>query len=173
MSSGKSTVITVYGHNRVIDKIAVNIFDKSNVVNGKESEAQIYCNSINSLVLQGESWVHAKIISEYKQYAVERFIPLEFDVFLFLDDRSVQTVVRKIDEHDLALALKGESKDVQEKLFRSLSKRAAQMLKKDMYFTKTTPDVKLAAQEKIMDIVRRLEQTGEIIVPYPNEEIVV
>jgi flagellar motor switch protein FliG len=90
---------------------------------------------------------------------------------LNFDDRSVQHIFRKVDARDLALAMKGESKAIQEKLFRNFSKRAAHILKRDIYFTRTTTDLKLAAQEKIMDIVRRLEQTGEIIVPHSIEEI--
>ncbi|MDR0472771.1 MAG: hypothetical protein LBH43_03740, partial [Treponema sp.] len=119
MSGGKITVITVYGHNRAIDKIAFNIFDKPNDVKDIESDARKYCNSINSLVSQGESWVCAKIISEYRQYPLEGFIPLKFGIFLNFDDRSVQHIFRKVDARDLALAMKGESKAIQEKLFRN------------------------------------------------------
>jgi hypothetical protein len=89
MGNGKSIVITVYGHSRVIDKIAVSLFDKPKSEYydyNNESSAKTYCDTINNLELQEEAWVSAKIISETTQYALNTFLPLKFDIILQLDN---------------------------------------------------------------------------------------
>jgi hypothetical protein len=175
MGNEKSAVITVYGHNNVIDRIAVSLFDKSKdgyYGHSDDSNAKIYCDTINGLKLEGESWVFAKIVSENTQYTLDAFLPLKFDIMAKLDDRAIQKILREVDEQELAKALKEKNGMIQEKIFNNMSKRAAQMLKEDMSFMGPVRiiDAK-AAQEKIVNIIRRLEQTGEIVIPFSKGEI--
>ncbi len=89
-----------------------------------------------------------------------------FEDILTLDNKTVQTILRQdIDNKDLAIALKGSSKDVQELIFNNLSKRLAAMIKEDMEFMGPVrrSDVE-EAQQKIVNIIRRLQETGEIFV---------
>lgn len=88
-----------------------------------------------------------------------------FEDIIMLDDRSVQRVLREVDSKDLALSLKSASEQVSELLFRNVSKRAAESLKEDMQFMGPVRlrDVE-EAQQKIVNIVRRLEDNGEIII---------
>jgi flagellar motor switch protein FliG len=162
MSDGKSTVITVYGHNKTIDKIAVSLFDRSDY---NDKNAKAYCNTINSLKLEGESWVFAKLVSENTQYSLETLLPLRFDILLTLDDRAIQKILREADAQDIAIALKGDDEEVQKKIFKNMSERAVQMLKEDMECIGPVRRIDVEErQERILDIIRRLEQTGEIVV---------
>jgi flagellar motor switch protein FliG len=167
MSKAKDIVVTVYGHNDVIDNIAVSLFDKpdsGNYGSNNESNAETYCDALNKLKLEGESWVFAKIISENVPYSLDSFFSLKFDIILNLDDRALQKVLREVDYQELAKALEGEKESVKEKIFRNMSERAALMLKEDMEFMGPVGirDAK-KSQEKIMALIRHLEQTGEIV----------
>jgi flagellar motor switch protein FliG len=88
-----------------------------------------------------------------------------FDDIVLLDDRSIQKVFREVDGQELAKALKGVDQEVQEKVFKNMSKRAQTMLKEDMEYMGPLrlKDVE-EAQQKIVAIIRHLEETGEIII---------
>lgn len=98
-----------------------------------------------------------------------------FEDIILLSDRAVQVVLRQVDTHDVALALKTASEDVTEKIFRNMSKRAAQMLKEDMEYM---GPVRLRevedAQQRIVNVIRQLEDSGEIIIARGGEgEVIV
>ena len=57
-----------------------------------------------------------------------------FEDIMLLDDRAIQRVLRDVDNNDLAVALKGANEDVQNTIFKNLSKRLAAMIKEDMEF---------------------------------------
>lgn len=88
-----------------------------------------------------------------------------FEDIIKLDDRSIQLVLREVDSKDLSIALKGSSADVNEKIKRNMSKRAAQMLEEEISFLGPVRlrDVE-DAQQRIVNIIRRLEESGEIII---------
>ena len=170
-NSGKSIVVTAYGHNKKIDNIAVSLFDVS--PHGNRS-ADTYCETINSLELRGEAWVFAQSISENLHYTLDKFQPLRFDsTILKLDDRSVQKVIREVYSQELAKALKNVDVEVQTKIFSNMTTRAAAMLKEDMEYMGPVMlrDVK-EAQEKITSLIRHLEDTGEIIIAGEGEELI-
>lgn len=88
-----------------------------------------------------------------------------FEDVLLLDDRAIQRVLRDVDNNDLALALKGSNEQVQNAIFNNLSKRLAVMIKEDMEFMGPVrmKDVE-EAQQKIVNIIRKLEDGGEIVI---------
>ncbi len=94
-----------------------------------------------------------------------------FEDIVLLDDRSIQKVLREVDTQDLAKALKGVDSEVQEKIFRNMSKRASSLLREDMDFMGPIRlrDVE-EAQQKIVNIIRKLEEAGDIIVARAGEE---
>jgi flagellar motor switch protein FliG len=94
-----------------------------------------------------------------------------FEDIVLLDDRSIQKVLREVDTQDLAKALKGVDTEVQEKIFRNMSKRASSLLREDMDFMGPIRlrDVE-EAQQKIVNIIRKLEEAGDIIVARAGEE---
>ena len=98
-----------------------------------------------------------------------------FEDILSLDDRSVHRVLREVDNNELAVALKGSNEDVQNLIFSNLSKRLATMIKEDMDFMGPVrmKDVE-EAQQKIVNIIRKLEDSAEIIISRGGgDEIVV
>ena len=88
-----------------------------------------------------------------------------FEDILSLDNRTIQTVLREVDNNELAVALKGANEDVQAVIFENLSSRLATMIKEDMEFMGPVrmKDVE-DAQQKIVGIIRRLEDAGEIVI---------
>ena len=98
-----------------------------------------------------------------------------FEDILSLDDKSIQRVLREVDNNELATALKGSNEEVQSAIFNNLSKRLAAMIREDMEFMGPIrlKDVE-EAQQKIVNVIRKLEDTGEIIISRGGgDEIVV
>jgi flagellar motor switch protein FliG len=98
-----------------------------------------------------------------------------FEDILSLDDRSIQRVLREVDNNDLATALKSANEEVQTVIFNNLSKRLVAMIKDDMDFMGPVrlKDVE-EAQQKIVNIIRKLEDSGEIVISRGGgDEIVV
>ena len=97
-----------------------------------------------------------------------------FEDVISLDDASIQRVVREVDTKDLALALKGSSEEVKNRVLRNISKRAAEMLREEMDYM---GPVRLRevedAQQKIVAIIRSLDESGEIILSRGGDDAVV
>ncbi len=96
-----------------------------------------------------------------------------FEDITKLDDKSLQRVLREVDFRDLALALRGCSDELKEKTFRNLSTRASEMLKDEM---DVSGPVRLKnvdeAQQRIVAIVRRLDEAEEIYVSRGDEDVI-
>jgi flagellar motor switch protein FliG len=94
-----------------------------------------------------------------------------FEDIVMLDDRAIQKVMREVDSQELAKALKSVDSEVQDKIFKNMSKRAAGMLKEDMEYMGPVrlKDVE-ESQQKIVSIIRHLEDTGEIVVARAGED---
>ena len=88
-----------------------------------------------------------------------------FEDILSLDDRAIQRVLRDVDNADLALALKGATEEVQNVILNNLSKRLAVMIREDMDFMGPVrmKDVE-EAQQKIVNVIRKLEDSAEIVI---------
>ena len=88
-----------------------------------------------------------------------------FEDILLVNDKGIQLVLKEIDNEELALALKTASEELRDKIFRNMSDRASQLIKEDMEYMGPVrvSDVE-AAQQKIVDVVRRLEDAGELII---------
>lgn len=98
-----------------------------------------------------------------------------FEDIVLLDDRSLQLVLREVDSKELALALKASSSEVAEKIYKNMSKRASEMLREEIEYMGPVRirDVE-EAQQKIVNVIRRLEEAGEIVVSRgKGDEIIV
>ena len=98
-----------------------------------------------------------------------------FEDILLLDDRSIQRVLRDVDNNDLAVALKAANENVQAAIFNNLSKRLSAMIREDMEYMGPVrmKDVE-EAQQKIVNIIRKLEDSAEIVISRGGgDEIVV
>jgi hypothetical protein len=176
MGGGKNIVITAYGHDDVLDKFAISVFDgSSDNWRSSNADAQTYCDMINALELKANSWVHAKVVPENTPVDLNFFQPVRFsDLVLTLDDRSLQKVFREVDSQELAKSLKGGSEAILEKVFRNMSSRASEMLKEDMEYMGAVRKSDVSeSQDKIITIIRHLEETGEIIIARSKGDIVI
>lgn len=97
-----------------------------------------------------------------------------FEDIIILDDRSIQKILREVDSKDLALALKTASEEVSSRIYKNISKRAAEMLKEDIDFMGPARlrDIE-ETQQKIVATIRRLEDTGEIIIARGGEDEII
>lgn len=97
-----------------------------------------------------------------------------FEDIITLDDRSIQKVLREVDSKDLAMALKTASEEVASRIYKNISKRAAEMLKEDMDYMGPVRlrDIE-ETQQRIVAIIRRLEDTGEIVIARGGEDVVI
>lgn len=98
-----------------------------------------------------------------------------FEDIITLDDRSIQRVLRDVENNDLAIALKSANDNVKSAIFNNLSKRLAAMIKEDMEFMGPVrlKDVE-EAQQKIVNVIRKLEDSGKIVISRGGgDEIVV
>ena len=88
-----------------------------------------------------------------------------FEDILLVNDKGIQAVLKEIETGDLVLALRTATDELKEKIFSNMSDRAVQMIKEEMEYMGPVrlSDVEMA-QQKIVDVVRRLEDAGEIII---------
>src|SRR3954447_1611942 len=87
-----------------------------------------------------------------------------FDDLLKLDDRTIQLVLKEIDSKDLALALRGTPDEVKERILANISQRAAELVRDEMTLMPPQPRrVVEEAQSKVVAVVRKLEDSGAIV----------
>lgn len=88
-----------------------------------------------------------------------------FDDIVMVTDAGIQRTLKEIENKDLSLALKAANEDVKNKIFSNMSNRAAEMIKEDMEYMGPVRlrDVE-ASQMRIVEVIRRLEDAGEIVI---------
>ncbi|MBD3165589.1 flagellar motor switch protein FliG [bacterium] len=88
-----------------------------------------------------------------------------FEDIINLDDRSIQKILREVDNKELALALKATSEELKAKILSNMSKRAAEMIEEELQYM---GPVRLReveeVQQRLIDIIRRLEEEGQIVI---------
>ena len=97
-----------------------------------------------------------------------------FEDILKVNEKGIQAVLKEVDNEELCLALKTASDDLKEKIFTNMSARASELIKEDMEYMGPVrlSDVE-AAQQRIVDVVRRLEEAGEIIISGRGESDII
>jgi len=97
-----------------------------------------------------------------------------FEDIVTLDDSAIQRILREIDTKDLALALKGVDTEVSERIFKNISKRGAEMLREEIEYMGPVRlrDVE-EAQQRIVAVIRQLDETGEITLARGGEDAIV
>ena len=88
-----------------------------------------------------------------------------FEDILLVNDRGIQGVLKETENSELILALRTASEELKEKFFSNMSDRAVLMIKEEMEYMGPVRvrDVEMA-QQKVVDVVRRLEDAGDIII---------
>lgn len=110
-------------------------------------------------IMEGLEATDAGLVEEIRR------LMFVFEDILRVNDKGIQSVLKEVDNAELTLALKSASDELKDKIFKNMSERAAQLVKEEMEFMGPVrvSDVE-QAQKKIVDIVRRLEDAGEIMI---------
>ena len=143
-------------------KLASLVNQDYTIVGGVDSIVEI----LNTVDRSTEKYIMENLEIEEPELADEiRKKMFVFEDILMLDDRSIQRVLREIENSELAVALKGANEDVQALIFNNMSTRLAAMIKEDMDFMGPVrlKDVE-EAQQKIVNVIRKLEDSAEIII---------
>jgi len=127
---------------------------------------QAIVDILNSVDRSTEKYIMETLEIEDSELAEEiRKRMFVFEDILQLDNRSIQRFLREVDNYQLAVALKGATEEVQNVIFSNMSKRMVEMIKEDMEYMGPLrlKDVE-EAQQKIVNVIRKLEDAGEIII---------
>jgi flagellar motor switch protein FliG len=127
---------------------------------GTVAEILNLCNrAAEKTILEGMESEDPDLVEEIRR------LMFVFEDINLVDDKGIQSVLKEVDNDELCLSLKTASEQLKEKIFKNMSSRAAELIKEDMAYM---GPVRLAdvesAQQRIVDIVRRLEDAGEIII---------
>ncbi|HPP73933.1 MAG TPA: flagellar motor switch protein FliG [Armatimonadota bacterium] len=144
--------------------------DKPAVTAGPKALVEI----LNSVTRPTERNVLETLANQDPNVAEEvRSMMFVFEDLPKLEDRTVQVVLREIDQEDLRLALKGADDVLKDLIFKNMSERAAEMLKEDLELITNVraKDVE-AAQQKIVYVVRRLLASGEAMLRNSDDVVV-
>ncbi len=96
-----------------------------------------------------------------------------FEDVVLLDDRSIQQVLKEVDQRELAIVLKGSSDEVKNKIFGNMSQRAAEIVKEDMEFMGPIRVRQVEeAQQRFVAVIRRLEEAGDITITRSEDDLI-
>jgi len=103
--------------------------------------------------------------------AAIRNLMFTFDDILKLDDRSLQEILREVKSEDLARAMKMVEEGMRDKFYKNMSRRGAEMLKEDIELMPPTRLSEVeASQRTIIDVAKRLEAEGRIVISRSDSE---
>jgi flagellar motor switch protein FliG len=127
---------------------------------------------LNLVDMQTERRVLEALEAEEPALAEEiRLLLFTFEDIVKLDDRGVQLVLKEVNQKDLVLALRGAPEEVRHKILANMSSRGAEMLREEMEFQPPQRrSVVEEAQSRIVAIIRRLEETGAIVIGRSEED---
>lgn len=160
---GKVSPTIVTEIEEVLTSVAeAEITQSMSSLGGTKSVANVL-NKINTL--------NAKAILEYidqrdSTLALEiKRLMFLFEDLIYVDDRSIQRILREVDKKDLALSLKVADEKLKEKIMKNMSERAQDMLKEELQFMGPVRLKEVeSAQTRIVLIVKQLEENGEVVI---------
>jgi flagellar motor switch protein FliG len=154
---------------RVLErKIATILSQEFSISGGIEALAEL----LNRVDRATEKAILETLEEENQELAVEiKKLMFTFDDVIMLDDRAIQTVLKEIDFKSLGVALKGANEEVKTKILNNLSSRAADGIREEMEFMGPIRIKQVEEeQQKIVAIIRRLEESGEIMINRGGED---
>ncbi len=152
-------------------RLSAFVMDDYTVAGGVESIVDI----LNMVDRATEKTILDSLEEEEPELAEEiRKRMFVFEDIILLDDRSIQKVLREVDSKDLAMALKTASEEVASRIYKNMSKRAAEMVREDIEYMGPVRlrDIE-ETQQRIVATIRRLEDMGEIIIARGGEDEVI
>jgi flagellar motor switch protein FliG len=142
-----------------LSDIVSQTFDKAGGVEAAASILNLSDRSTEKSILESLETDDPDLVEQIRR------LMFVFEDIMLVNDKGIQAVMKEVDNDELALSLKTASDELKEKIFNNMSERAAQLIREDMEYM---GPVRLSdvenAQQKIVDIVRRLEDAGEIFV---------
>ncbi len=148
---------------RVLERKMASVFSQGFTFAGGVKEVAEILNRIERAT---EKNIMAELEERDPELADEiSHLMFTFDDLIYVDDGGIQKALREIDQKDLALALKHVDDEVKEKILKNMSTRARDMIAEEMEYMGPVRlrDVE-EAQQKMVGVVRRLEEAGEIII---------
>lgn len=132
---------------------------------------QPIADMLNVMDKTTEQNIMTRVEEKDPQLAEEiRKLMFVFEDIIFIDDRGMQTLLKDVPNDKLVIALKTAPEEIKEKIFRNMSKRAAQLLKDDL---ESLGPVRLSdvegAQQEIVNVAKKLEAEGKIIISRGGE----
>lgn len=158
---GKISPQTLKQIEKVVDDLAGFSMNQSvSKIGGTKSLATILNRtnvSVSKEILNKIEEIDGDVATEIKR------LMFLFDDIIHIQNKDIQRIMKEVDRRDLALSLKIADDKLRDKIFGNMSERAAELLKEELQFM---GPIKLkeveAAQARIVDIVKRLEETEEI-----------
>ncbi len=143
-------------------RLAGLVSERFERVGGVEAVAEILNmagRATEKAILEGLEASDPQLVEEIRR------LMFVFEDIIRVNDKGIQSVLKEVENDELSLALKTASEELKEKIFKNMSERAAQMIKEEMEFMGPVrvSDVE-NAQQKIVDIVRRLEDAGDVVI---------
>ncbi len=155
-----------------VENVLKEQLEATGAVEGKQiGGVEMVANILNQMDRKLESELLGKIEEEDASLAERiRQLMFTFEDLMKIDDRGMQTLLKEITTEDVALALKGASEAIKEKIFKNMSERAAAMLKEDLeaMAPARVSDVE-RGQIKIAMVAKKLESEGKIVLSKGNE----
>jgi len=148
---------------RVLERKMASIFTQGfTFAGGVKEVAEI----LNRIERNAEKSIMADLEERDPELADEiARLMFTFEDLIYVDDTGIQRALREIESKELALALKAANDDVKQKIFKNMSERAREMIQEEIEFM---GPVRLRnveeAQQKIVGVIRRLEDAGELVI---------
>jgi len=161
----------------IIEEIDTALLDEISLVEEVGGRAIGGAQSVAEILNQMERSVENNILKrleeeDYESLAedIRRYM-FTFEDLLGVEDRGIMALLKEVNTQELALALKAASEDLREKFFRNMSSRAAEMLREELEIMGPARlrDVE-ASQQKIIQIAKRLESEGQLVLAGKGSE---
>lgn len=172
----------------IIDRIAPDVIKEVEMVLEKKMSSMVVShhaqqtggikslvNILNRVDRSTEKTILEELETNDPELADEiRKLMFVFEDIIKLHDVAIQRVLREVDQKDLGKAMRGSNEEVANRIYKNMSKRAADMLREEIQFMGPVRlrDVE-EAQQKIVQVIRRLDEAGEIIVARGGEDAIV
>jgi flagellar motor switch protein FliG len=147
----------------VVEEIAkTEISQSMSTMGGAKSVASILnkcTTAVAKSIIESFEQSDAQLAGEIKR------LMFLFEDLVYIDDRGIQRILREVDKKDLAIALKICDEKLKQKIYANMSERAQQLLKEELQYMGPVRVKEVeGSQTRIVEIVKQLEESGEIAV---------
>lgn len=147
------------GLRKYVNSLAFEEFQEVGGVKTVSEVLNVLDRATERNILEGLEEENPELAEEIKK------LMFVFEDLILVDDKGMQAVLKEIDNQQLALALKLATEELKEKIFKNMSKRASELIQEELTYLGPVriQDVE-AAQQQIVETVRRLEEAGDVVI---------